>query len=105
MLRVCQQLRSRRSDLNLNYHISRQSTSVSVTLSLFLPSQWSATRPSLWGAIDLTFPQHGVKRVRETPEAAAAKKLREQSKIKDYLALEADVLSKVDPDTARVLLA
>jgi hypothetical protein len=34
MLRVCQQLRSRRSDLNLNYHISRQSTSVSVTLSL-----------------------------------------------------------------------
>ncbi|KAJ7684689.1 rab-protein geranylgeranyltransferase [Mycena polygramma] len=37
---------------------------------------------------------HGVKRVRETPEAAAAKKLREQSKIKDYLALTEDVLSK-----------
>ncbi|KAJ7929265.1 rab-protein geranylgeranyltransferase [Mycena leptocephala] len=41
---------------------------------------------------------HGVKRVRETPEAAAAKKLREQSKIKDYLALEADVLSKKASD-------
>ncbi|KAJ6488621.1 rab-protein geranylgeranyltransferase [Mycena vitilis] len=37
---------------------------------------------------------HGVKRVRESPEAAAAKKLREQSKIKDYLALTEDVLSK-----------
>ncbi|KAJ6500469.1 hypothetical protein C8R45DRAFT_977826 [Mycena sanguinolenta] len=37
---------------------------------------------------------HGVKRVRETPEAAAAKKLREQSKIKEYLALNDDVLSK-----------
>ncbi|KAJ7261363.1 rab-protein geranylgeranyltransferase [Mycena haematopus] len=37
---------------------------------------------------------HGIKRVRETPEAAAAKKLREQSKIKEYLALNDDVLSK-----------
>ncbi|KAF7359357.1 Rab-protein geranylgeranyltransferase [Mycena sanguinolenta] len=37
---------------------------------------------------------HGVKRVRETPEAAAAKKLREQSKIKEYLALNDDVLAK-----------
>ncbi|KAJ7273233.1 rab-protein geranylgeranyltransferase [Mycena rebaudengoi] len=37
---------------------------------------------------------HGVKRVRQTPEAIAAKNLREQSKIKDYLALTADVLSR-----------
>ncbi|KAF7338661.1 Rab-protein geranylgeranyltransferase [Mycena venus] len=37
---------------------------------------------------------HGVKRVRESPEAAAAKKLREQSKIKEYLALNDDVLAK-----------
>ncbi|KAJ7470311.1 rab-protein geranylgeranyltransferase [Mycena latifolia] len=41
---------------------------------------------------------HGVKRVRQTPEAAAAKKLREQSKIKEYLALTADVLSKKASD-------
>ncbi|KAJ7168174.1 hypothetical protein C8R43DRAFT_983299 [Mycena crocata] len=37
---------------------------------------------------------HGVKRVRQTPEAAAASKLREKSKINDYLALTEDVLSK-----------
>ncbi|KAJ7445740.1 hypothetical protein B0H11DRAFT_2086653 [Mycena galericulata] len=37
---------------------------------------------------------HNVKRVRLTPEALAAKKLREQSKIKDYLALSDQVLSK-----------
>ncbi|KAJ7197194.1 hypothetical protein GGX14DRAFT_471768 [Mycena pura] len=37
---------------------------------------------------------HGVKRVRQTPEALAAKKLKEQAKIKEYLALEKEVLSK-----------
>ncbi|KAJ7871443.1 rab-protein geranylgeranyltransferase [Mycena olivaceomarginata] len=41
---------------------------------------------------------HGVKRVRESPEAAAAKKLREQSKINEYLALNDNVLSKKASD-------
>ncbi|WWC62865.1 uncharacterized protein I303_105463 [Kwoniella dejecticola CBS 10117] len=37
---------------------------------------------------------HGIKRSRITPQAAEAKKLKEQSKIEAYLALEADVLGR-----------
>ncbi|KAJ6618337.1 rab-protein geranylgeranyltransferase [Mycena sp. CBHHK59/15] len=37
---------------------------------------------------------HGVKRVRQTTEAIEARKLKELSKINDYLALTSDVLSK-----------
>ncbi|KAJ7090253.1 rab-protein geranylgeranyltransferase [Mycena belliarum] len=41
---------------------------------------------------------HGVRRVRQTAEALAAKKLREQSKITEYLALNEEVLSKKASD-------
>ncbi|KAF7295305.1 Rab geranylgeranyltransferase [Mycena indigotica] len=37
---------------------------------------------------------HGVKRVKQTPEALAAKKVKEQAKITEYLALSDDVLAK-----------
>ncbi|KAJ7771740.1 rab-protein geranylgeranyltransferase [Mycena metata] len=37
---------------------------------------------------------HGVQRVRQSAEAVAAKKLREQSKIREYLALTDEVLAK-----------
>lgn len=37
---------------------------------------------------------HGVKRSRLTPQAAEAKRLKEQSKIEGYLALEKDVLAR-----------
>lgn len=39
--------------------------------------------------------QHGVKRVRQSREAIEAKKLRDQAKIQEYLALTDDVLSRV----------
>lgn len=39
--------------------------------------------------------QHNVKRVRQSKEAIEAKKQRERAKIKDYLALTDDVLSRV----------
>ena len=36
-----------------------------------------------------------MRRPRQTPEALEAKRLKEQSKLKDYLALTDDVLNKV----------
>ncbi|CAK5279370.1 unnamed protein product, partial [Mycena citricolor] len=43
-----------------------------------------------------TIIMHGVKRVRHSPEALAAKKAKEQDKIKDYLALTDEILGKRD---------
>jgi hypothetical protein len=47
--------------------------------------------------LDLITSQHGVKRVRQNKEAIEARKLKEQSKLKDYLALTKDVISLVKP--------
>jgi len=59
--------------------------------------QWSVeSTSSLSIEHHLKYPiQHGVKRVRQSREALEARKLREQSKIKDYLALTQDILSRV----------
>jgi geranylgeranyl transferase type-2 subunit alpha len=42
--------------------------------------------------------QHGVKRVRYTKEAIEEKRKREQAKLKEYLALTEDVISRVSQD-------
>jgi geranylgeranyl transferase type-2 subunit alpha len=39
--------------------------------------------------------QHGIKRIRQSKEAIEEKARKEQSKIKDYLALTQDVLARV----------
>jgi hypothetical protein len=46
--------------------------------------------------------QHGVKRIRRSKEAIEEKARKEQSKIKDYLALTQDVLARVGAGTTRV---
>jgi hypothetical protein len=45
--------------------------------------------------IDLICKKHGVKRVRQSKEALELKKQKEQAKIKEYLALTSEVLSRV----------
>ena len=47
--------------------------------------------------------QHGVRRVRQGREAIEARKRREESKLKEYLALTEDVLSRVRSETHQIL--
>lgn len=42
--------------------------------------------------------QHGIKRTRISPQAAEARRLKEQSKIETYIVLQATILSKVSPN-------
>jgi hypothetical protein len=39
--------------------------------------------------------QHGIKRVRQTQEATEATKQREQARIKEYIALTEDIITRV----------
>jgi hypothetical protein len=40
---------------------------------------------------------HGVKRTRQSKEVIEARKLKEQEKLKEYIALSDDILSRVRP--------
>ena len=69
--------------------------SSSRSLHLLLRLQWSVAARCVRALATHSATKHSVKRVRQSAEAVAARKKKEEALLAEYLALEKDVLERV----------